>query len=144
MAKEKDVAKMYKRKQIESAPPGHLIVMLYDAAIDKIDKCKEILEEEKGLDRIERFHNTIVVAQNIITELTAALDMENGGELAKNLFRLYDFMNWRLIDVNVKKDYKGLDDVKEVLITLRTAWEEVKDTNVDEKQKAPKGLNLKG
>lgn len=143
MAKEKDVAKMYKRKQIESAPPGHLIVMLYDAAIEKIDKCKEIIKQDKGLDRIEKFHNTIVVAQNIITELTAALDMENGGEIAQNLFRLYDFMNWRLIDVNVKKDYKGLDDVREVLITLRSAWEEVKDTEIREQQE-PKGLNLKG
>jgi flagellar protein FliS len=143
MAKEKDVAKIYKKKQIESAPPGHLIVMLYDAAIDKIDQCKEIINEEKGLDRIEKFHNCIVVAQNIITELTAALDLENGGEVAQNLFRLYDFMNWRLVDVNVKKDYQGLDDVREVLCTLRAAWEEVKDTVIEQKQE-PKGLNLKG
>lgn len=146
MNKEKDVAKMYKRKQIESAPPGKLIVMLYEAALDHLEKARNISETENGIDRIEKFHNNMITAQNIITELTAALDMEKGGEIAKNLFRLYDFMSWRLVDANIKKDLKGIDEVREILTTLKSGWEEIQDTPIPEEdmKNISKGLNLQG
>jgi len=146
MGSEKEAAKSYKRKQIESASPGRLIVMLYDAVLEKLDSAEKILEEKPGSDRIERFHNNMVTAQNIITELTAALDMEKGGEIAKNLFRLYDFANWRLVDANIKKDVSAIREVRQVLEILKAGWEEVQDTKLDDSEvkKLSKGLNLKG
>lgn len=141
-----EVAKIYKRKQIESASPGQLIVMLYEAALDRLNKAEKIMKERKDPSRIEEFHNNIVTCQNIITELTVALDMEKGGEIASNLFRLYDFCNWRLVDVNVKKDLKGISEVREVLTTLKSGWDEIKDTSIPENEvrKTNRGLNLKG
>lgn len=146
MSQGEDVAKMYKRKQIESASPGRLIVMLYDAALDHLEKAEKIWQGENTSDRVEKFHNHMMTCQNIITELTVALDMEKGGEIAKNLFRLYDFCNWRLVDANVKKDLKAIEEVREVLTTLRSGWEQIQDTPIpeEESKRVSKGLNLKG
>ena len=143
--KDKDVARMYKRKQIESASPGRLIVMLYDAALDNLQKAEDIITGKES-DRYEKFHNHMMTSQNIITELTVALDMDKGGEIAKNLFRLYDFCNWRLVDGNVKKDVKAIQEVRKVLEVLKSGWEEIQDTPIPEmdSKKLNQGLNLQG
>jgi flagellar protein FliS len=144
--KEDKIAKMYKRKQIESAPPGRLIVMLYDKAIEHLDNAEEVMNL-KGADNIEKFHNSLITTQNIITELTVALDMKKGGEIAENLFKLYDFMNYRLVDANIKKDRKAIPEVRKILANLRGAWEEIQDTPLPSDESArtlSKGLNLKG
>ena len=48
----------------------------------------------------------IYKAQDAITELMCALDMEKGGTIAANLYKLYEYMNWRLSEANIKKDGK--------------------------------------
>jgi len=145
MSEKKNVAKHYKRKQIESAPPGRLVVMLYDAILERLDQADEIIGK-KGVEHIEKLHNTLVVCQNIITELSVALDMEKGGEIAENLFRLYDFMNWRLVDANVKKDKKAIGEVREVLLILREGWVQIQDTPLpkEKTKNLTRGLNLEG
>jgi|SaaInlStandDraft_3_1057020.scaffolds.fasta_scaffold167643_1 flagellar secretion chaperone FliS len=146
MSQEKDIAKHYKRKQIESSSPGKLIVMLYEKAIEHLDNAEEAING-KNLDRIESFHNSVITCQNIITELTVSLDIENGGDVANNLFRLYDFMNYRLVDSNIRKDTKALDEVRGLLKTLKSGWEQVQDAPIPEDKLdnvKRKGFNIQG
>lgn len=146
MRDQRQIAREYKKKQIESASPGQLIVMLYDGAIDHLNKALLALAD-KGPQRIEKFHNHLITAQNIITELTVALDLEKGGDIAANLFKLYEFMNRRLIEANVKKNPEFIEEVKELLGTLRAAWQEVQHVAVaaDNERKGGLGsINLKG
>ena len=141
-----DVAKYYKRKQIESATPGQLIVLLYDGAIERINLAEAALEIE-GPKRIEAFHTNIVRAQEIIAELMSALDMEKGGEIAANLYRLYDFMHYRLIDSNMSKEAEPLQEVRDLLTDLRNTWVKVvAEEPLGNKAPPPKqqGLNIKG
>ncbi|MBA7679772.1 hypothetical protein ES703_88076 [subsurface metagenome] len=56
-----------------------------------------------------------------------SLDFEKGGEIAKNLFRLYMYMNRKLLDANINKDRGPLEEVKKLLQELRAAWTEVAD-----------------
>ena len=95
-----DAAKRYKKRQIESATPGQLVVLLYEGAVDHLNRA-ELSYKETGPERIEKFHNSLIACQNIISELMVSLDMEKGGEIAKNLFRLYEYINNRLIDANL-------------------------------------------
>ncbi|MCB1136818.1 MAG: flagellar export chaperone FliS [Chlamydiia bacterium] len=145
MANQGDVAKFYKRKQIESATPGQLVVLLYEGAIEYLNRAERALGQE-GNSRYEHFHNNLIACQNILTELSVSLDMELGGEIAENLYRLYDYMNYRLVDANMEKDLKGLHEVKELLSTLREAWIEVvkKETTSSSPGRSAMGLNLKG
>ncbi|MCH1430200.1 MAG: flagellar export chaperone FliS [Chlamydiales bacterium] len=126
MTEKNPFSKTYKKQQIESASPGELVVLLYDGAIDYLTKAQNALSSD-GLDRIEKFHNNLISCQNIITELTASLDMEKGGDIAKNLFRLYDFMYRKLVSANLDKNQDDLSSIKNMLIQLRDAWVKVTD-----------------
>ncbi len=125
MEKSKAVARAYKRKQIESASPGELVVLLYDGAIDSLNRA-ELASQEEGPERFELFHNAVIKAQNILTELMVSLDMEQGGELASNLFKLYEYMHWRLVNNNAgDKEIEVIQEVRGLLNNLREAWAEV-------------------
>ena len=106
----------YKTANMETTDQGKLIIIVYDWAIRY---CK-IAKEKK--DQIEARTTAINKAQNAISELMASLDMKAGGEIAGNLYRLYDYMNRRLIDANIKKDYSAIDETLEHLTSLREAW----------------------
>ncbi len=146
MNNNEDVAKHYKKKQIQSATPGQLIVLLYDGAIDYLNRAESAIDD-KNPKSIEKYHNNLIRAQDIITELMASLNMEEGGDIAKNLQRLYDFMNHRLIDANMSKDHKPIEEVRGLLVELRDAW-----ASIASKEGLPKhdtettstNLNIKG
>jgi len=133
----------YRETQIKTANQGKLIVMLYDGAIRNINLALELLaEKQRKLDRIS---NYIIKAQDIITELIVSLDFEKGGEIAKNLFALYVFMNRELLDANITKKNKPLEDVKMLLAELREAWAEIAKKNAGENdQKGSAGINIAG
>jgi len=112
--------KSYKETQIKTATPGKLILMLYDGAIRQLNQAVEDLEVQDR--RYDRISNSLIKAQDIITELMISLDFDRGGEIARNLFALYVFMNGRLLDANIRKDPAPLQDVKRMLTELREAW----------------------
>lgn len=139
------VAKFYKKRQIESATPAQLVVLLYDGAIDHLNKAEAALKREDA-KRIEVFHNHLIACQNIITELTISLDMDKGAEIAENLFRLYEYMNHQLVEANVKKEAEPIQQVRQLLGTLRQAWVEVAEKHTDAKPMPDStiGLNVQG
>ncbi len=124
----------YKETQIKTATPGKLILMMYDGAIKNLNQALQDMDDEHR--RYDSISNSLIKAQDIIAELMISLDFERGGEIAKNLFGLYVFMNRRLLDGNIKKDKAPLEEVKTLLIELRGAWAEVAD-----KAGAPAGAN---
>ena len=154
MSKNKDVAKAYKRKQIESASPVELIILLYDGAIDFLNRA-ENLYEPGNAECIEPFHKYLLACQNIITELTVALDMENGGEVAQKLFQLYEYINYSLVDINVTKRIEGIEEIRSLLQTLREGWVKLAENEnqekaselaakPDKKKNSGEGLNIQG
>ncbi len=112
--------KQYKQTQVETAPREQILLMLYDGAVKFLHLAKQGFAEKN----IEKIHNNIVKAQNIITEFQATLDMENGGTFAKNLFSLYDYLNRRLLEANIKKREDYLDEVIRHVTALRDTWRE--------------------
>lgn len=117
----------YKTVGIESgvaaADPHKLILMLYQGALLAIASAKnQILRKQ-----ISAKGSSITKAIKIIDEgLKACLDVEAGGEIGKNLFNLYDYMNQRLLIANLKNDTAILDEVSALLIELKGAWESIR------------------
>ena len=64
-------------------------------------------------------------ALDIVNELDSSLNMEVGGELAKNLHQLYFLCTTRLLQANLKLDMDKLDSVVEILSGLRGAFAQV-------------------
>ena len=133
----------YKETQIKTATPGKLILMLYDGAIRHLNQALQDMDNEHR--RYDSISNSLIKAQDIIAELMISLDFERGGEIAKNLFGLYVFMNRRLLDGNIMKDKTPLEEVKTLLIELRGAWAEVADkAGVSVESSPNRGVNIAG
>jgi flagellar protein FliS len=114
-----DPFQKYKQTKIETASPGKLVVMLYEGAVKFLAQAKDALQKKK----YDTVNDNLIRTQNIITELMLSLDMSRG-EIARNLYLLYDYMNRRLIEANVKKDLKIMEEVEGMLRELLGAWEE--------------------
>lgn len=115
----------YLRTQVETATPGQLVVLLYDGAIRFLHKALDGFDQTNISERMQTINANLLRAQDIVVELTACLDMEAGGEIATNLFRLYEYMHQLLIRANVKKDPDPIHEVIELMEGLKEAWEEV-------------------
>lgn len=117
----------YKNVGIESgvaaADPHKLILMLYQGALLAIASAKnQILRKQ-----ISEKGSSITKAIKIIDEgLKACLDVKAGGEIGKNLYDLYDYMNQRLLIANLKNDTAILDEVSTLLGELKGAWESIR------------------
>ena len=94
----------YLADQVAAASPVQLVVLLYDGAIRFLRGAYEGFAENEPQQRFETIHNNLIRAQNIISELNASLDMELGGEVARQLRDLYECLLEVLRKVNVGKD----------------------------------------
>ena len=111
----------YRRTNYLSADPLKLVCMCYEGAIGSLK-----LSRDAYIDRdYEAKGKALAKALDIIHELNASLDMENGGEVAKNLRALYLFMTQALIEADIKKDLTVFDAVIRMLEELGSAWREI-------------------
>ena len=111
----------YKNNQVMGAPQKKLIIMLYDGAIRNLKLAKIAMNEKN----IEKANNTIIKAQNIIVELMSTLNFEAGGDIAKNLHALYQYMYEKTIAANVEKNPDHADEVIKFLEELKEVWEQI-------------------
>ena len=111
----------YQQTSIETESKGRIVVKLYDGAIRFLRKALEAINtgdfEQKG--------NLIIKARNIVLELSAALDMEAGGEIAQNLRSLYNFILHRLTIANIKCDKVAIEEVINLLANLNAGWKKI-------------------
>lgn len=112
--------KQYQQANVKTASPEQILIMLYDGAIQFINKAKIAIENKN----IEETHNNIIGAQKIISEFMNTLDFKIGGDMAKNLYTLYDYLHYRLVQANLKKDSAILDEVLGHLKDLKATWEQ--------------------
>lgn len=108
----------YLQAAVATAPPGRLLLMLYDGAISFLSRAVEAIEAKN----YEEAHRLITRVQDIIAELISSLDMQY--EVAQSLYRLYDYFNRRLIEANVKKESLPAAEVQGYLKELREVWAE--------------------
>ncbi|NVL89820.1 MAG: flagellar export chaperone FliS [Desulfobacterales bacterium] len=110
----------YHETNVLTADPKKLVIMCYEGAITNL----KIARERYLSGKYEAKAKAMQKAQDIISELMQALDFEKGGEIAKNLDTLYNYMQRRLLDVEAKRDTKAVDEVICMLEELKEAWEE--------------------
>jgi flagellar protein FliS len=112
----------YRRIATQTAPPGQLVLMLFDGALLSLERallgfgCTDIGQRNTAI------HNNLRRAVDIIRELKSSLDVEAGGQLAETLGNLYTYFERRLVESNLKKSREGIDQVIPMLRELRDAW----------------------
>tara|TARA_Y100001970_G_C14202541_1_gene841964 strand:- start:677 stop:1141 length:465 start_codon:yes stop_codon:yes gene_type:complete len=118
----------YKKASVNTLDQNKLIIMLYDGAIKNATFAVEYMNSGD----IEKVHNCLVKTKNIVTELMATLNMDQGGEIAKNLQSLYSFMFSQLIEANMEKKTEPVTVVIDLLKELRSAWYQINKKNKNE------------
>ena len=106
----------YKENTIFTSTPEELTLMLYNGLVKFIMQAQLAIEEKQ----FDKANNSIIRAQDIILELQSTLDTKY--EISNSLALLYDYMNRRLIDANINKDNKILDEVLGYATELRDTW----------------------
>ena len=85
--------KQYQTSNITTATPEKLMIMLFDGALQFLQKAKTAIEEKNLQDRAANIDG----ARKIIRELMRTIDLENGNDVSKQLFKLYNKMAMKLI-----------------------------------------------
>jgi len=115
----------YQTISLQTAPPGRLVLMLYEGAIKFLEKAILGLDVEDPLEMNQTVHNNVTRAQDIINELNNTLDMDQGGKLAVVLRDLYGYLENKLYQSNIRKDREGIQEVIDRLTTLQEGWSEM-------------------
>jgi flagellar protein FliS len=132
--------KYFEKEVLEGSPVEH-IILLYGKAINCLKQVKRSITE--GLNTPElvktKAENLSRVV-DILIYLEAILDLEKGGEIAKNLKEIYDIIIDELIKVNFTNELKPLDDSIEILENLKKAWIDIKPTIIPNPKETPAQL----
>lgn len=117
------LAHRYREIAVRTANPIQLIVILYDAAICSLVEAREHIEC-KNIEARSRSVNKCI---SIISELQSSLNVQAGGDIAKSLDRLYDYMKRRIFTANAQQKTEPLEEVEALLDNLRSAWSALAD-----------------
>ncbi|OIQ18479.1 MAG: flagellar export chaperone FliS [Bacteriovorax sp. MedPE-SWde] len=110
----------YKKTSVNTASKEQILLMLYQAAIKNCKKAIGAIEAKEIAQKGEY----IGKLQDIVIELNSSLDFEVGGDVAKELSSLYDFILFSSTQANIKMDKEPLDGCLNVLTTLYDGWQE--------------------
>lgn len=111
----------YRQTQAQTASPTQLVVMLYEGLVRFCTAADVAIRAGE----VASAHDNLVRAQAIVAELAGSLNHQQGGEIATNLARLYDYCYRRLVEANVRKDSTIVIEVRGLMSELLPAWREV-------------------
>ena len=137
----------YQKNNVSTASQGRLVVLLYEGAVKHLTAAKNLFGQENKLkpNQIEQFGIHIQKTQAIITELQVSLDMEKGGEIAKNLMSLYLFFNEELMNANINQDKDKVSSVLKMMSDLADAWRTIANSTANAPAtKVPNAVNIVG
>ena len=110
----------------ESGNPHALITVLFD---ELIRSMRLHLPKVEAGENAENEH--LVRSLTILYGLQSSLDFENGGEIAENLFRLYEYARQQLLLTSRGGEASGVSSAIEALENIREAWNNINSGAVE-------------
>ncbi|BDW88003.1 MULTISPECIES: flagellar export chaperone FliS [Thalassospira] len=121
-------AQAYKQQQVNTASPAKMVFMLYEKVIARLQEAKHAIDQND----IQARCNANCNAQELLAHLSNTLDMEQGGEIAANLERIYTHCILRLMDVDRHNDPQAASEVISLMTPLRDSWAELAEKSDSE------------
>ncbi|KEY91535.1 flagellar protein [Candidatus Photodesmus blepharus] len=116
---------VYKKVSIDSqltlASPHKVVQMLMAGSIERLIQGKTAMQQ----GNISVKGECLGKALDIIISLRSCLSMDDGGDVAKNLDQLYEFMITQISTANNKNTPKPIDDVIEIIREIKSAWDQI-------------------
>ena len=111
----------YRDMEVLSAPPGRLVVIVYDFLIVHLRRTGIAIDA----GNVELRSESIGKAMDAISELMGNLDMERGGDIARQLVSLYSFFLNSLVEIGRTNDKRLLARVTGQAMELRDAFAQI-------------------
>lgn len=111
----------YVNGKLNTVNKGNLLIMIYDSAIRNIKEA----QKQMKVKRFDKKGEAIDVAYKAVSELMLSLNFEIGGELAKNLSSIYNYILNKISESNITNDPSKLDDSLKILNDFRETWLQV-------------------
>ena len=136
MAAVRDPYQSYRQNQVETADQATLLLMLYSGALKFLGQGRKAMQD----NNIEESNRLLGRVQDILCELMGSLNPDLP-EISGNLFQLYEYMHYLLVQANIKKDPAPIDEVEKHLTSLLEAWQaaikQEKGTPEEESERDP-------
>ncbi|MCF6410156.1 flagellar export chaperone FliS [Pseudalkalibacillus salsuginis] len=113
----------YQQNSVGTASPGELTLMLYNGCLKFLNQAKAAIEKGK----IEDKNTNLLKAQKIIQELMVTLNTDV--PVGNQMMHLYDYMNRRLMEANVKNEIAIIEEVEGLTVEFRDTWKQVIQQN---------------
>lgn len=111
----------YNQVAVETTDQRGLILICYDEAIFSLQKGKDCYLKSQFEEKARSFNR----AKDLISELMVSLNLEAGGQIARNLKSLYRYILNNIDRADLEKNFKLMDRLIAMLSELRSAWAEI-------------------
>ena len=133
------LTRSYQQNAVDTGSPLRLVIMLYDGAI----RFFRLAEKARSEGNTELLRVNIIRAERILFELMASLNIEEGGEIAAGLFRLYQFIVDQCSQVHEEQGEEALANILKILSGLRASWVEL-EKSAQEVEVERQPVNISG
>ncbi|WP_018985017.1 flagellar export chaperone FliS [Methylophilus methylotrophus] len=123
---------------VVDASPLKLIVMLYDGAITACIHAKQAMAQHDIAKKGQYLTQAVTIVDS---GLRACLDKRAGGDIAQKLDELYQYMTRSLMEASVRQDVKKVQEIQQLLMELKGAWEALEKTAITRPAQADMALS---
>ncbi|HEY1462899.1 MAG TPA: flagellar export chaperone FliS [Terriglobales bacterium] len=117
----KETELSYRRAEIKDATAVRLVIIMYDMLVADLQRAIEAIHASDVEKRSAEIKHAFLVLQ----QLEGSLEMEKGGESAKNLSFFYSVMRSKILEAHIKISVPMLQKQVEHILDVRSAWEQV-------------------
>lgn len=118
----------YRQTEVQSRTPLELVVMLYDGGLAFIHQARTAIERKD----IPARRDATTRALAIVSQLQSTLNMEAGGDVARQLDELYSWVTGRILKATMDNSVEPLDEAARVLVMLRDSWVAIANGQADQ------------
>jgi len=109
------------QSKVSASSPHALVAMLLDGLLEKLAKASGAMQRKD----ISAQGSAISSGIRIIDALRASLDHARGGEVASNLAAMYDYMERRLVEANLKSNAEIVTEVVSLIDQIKSGWDAI-------------------
>ena len=110
----------YREQSVMTMTTVEMLTLLYDGILKEVSLVKKAFGAEPR--DYSAINNRLQKVHIILNHLKYNLDMKY--DVAKNLFSLYDYFSWIVIQANTKKDPSRLDEIIDMVGELKESYKQ--------------------
>ena len=111
------------RGSLSDADPHRVVQVMLQTAIDRLSEARGHIDREAPAEKSQAIGKALA----IVEALQLNLDPERGGDVARNLNDLYDYMTRTLLQANAENDTARVDEVSKLLLEIKSGWDGIQD-----------------